>query len=72
MTSRPKGEGVSKTGDDSTKALVIESVTMGGGGVKNYQKLRAVIYGRALKQDQLLEHNTFFYYAFLNSKYTNE
>ncbi len=32
--------------EDSTKALVIKSVTKGGGGVKNYQILREVIYGR--------------------------
>ncbi len=34
--------------DDITKALVMKSVTMGGGGVKKYQILRDVIYGRPL------------------------
>ncbi len=32
--------------DNSNRATLIKSVTMGGGGVKNYQKLRDVIYGR--------------------------
>ncbi len=30
--------------DDTTKALVIKTVTMGEGDVKNYQILRDVIY----------------------------
>jgi hypothetical protein len=40
------GRGYQGFCDDSTIALVIKSVTMGGGGVKNYQILRDVIYGR--------------------------
>ncbi len=32
--------------DNSTKTLLLKSETMGGGGMKNYQKLRDVIYGR--------------------------
>ena len=32
--------------DNSTMALVIKRVTMGGGGVKHCPKLRDVIYGR--------------------------
>ena len=35
--------------DDSSKALVIKSVTMGGGGVKNYPELRDVIYGQPFR-----------------------
>ncbi len=31
-----------------TKALVLKSVTMGKGGVKNFQKLYDIIYGRPL------------------------
>ena len=31
--------------NNSTKALVLKGVTMGGGGVKNYPKSRNVIYG---------------------------
>ena len=34
---------------DSTKALVIKRVTMGGGWGQNSSKLRDVIYGRPLK-----------------------
>ena len=34
--------------DDSTKTFVKKRVTMGVGGVKNYPKLRYVIYGRPL------------------------
>ncbi len=30
--------------DNSTKALLLKSVMMGGGGVKNYRNLRDVIY----------------------------
>ena len=36
--------------DESTNALVIERVTMGGGGVKSCPILRDVIYGRPLKE----------------------
>ncbi len=43
------GRGYQGFCDNSTKALVIKSVTMGGGGVKNYQILRDVIYGRHLR-----------------------
>jgi hypothetical protein len=45
MTSR--GEGYQGFCDNSTKASVLKSVTMGGGVVKNYQKLRDIIYGRS-------------------------
>ncbi len=34
---------------NSTKAFLLKSVRIGGEGVKNYQKLRDVIYGRSLK-----------------------
>jgi hypothetical protein len=51
----PKERGYQGFCDNSTKALLIKSVTMGGGGVKNYQKLRDVIYerphGRPVKED---------------------
>ena len=47
------GRGYQGFCDDSTKALVLKSVTMGGGGVKNYQKLRDVIYGRTLMDEPL-------------------
>jgi hypothetical protein len=40
------GRGYKGFCDESTKALVIKCVTMGGGGVKNDQILRDVIYGR--------------------------
>jgi hypothetical protein len=40
------GRGYQGFCDNSTKALLIKSVTMGGGGVKNYEKLRDVSYGR--------------------------
>jgi hypothetical protein len=43
------GRGYQGFCDDSTKALVLKSVTIGGGGVKNYQKIRDVIYGRPLR-----------------------
>ncbi len=42
------GRGYQGFWDNSTKALLIKSVTIGGGGVKNYQKLRDVIYERPL------------------------
>jgi hypothetical protein len=42
------GRGYQGFCDNSTKALLIKSMTMGRGGVKNYQKLRDVIYGRPL------------------------
>ena len=29
-----------------TKALVLKRMRLGGGGVRNYQKLRNIIYGR--------------------------
>jgi hypothetical protein len=54
MTSRPLGgKGYQGFCDDSTKALVIKSVTMVGRGVKNNQKLRDVIYGRPFNHTQL-------------------
>ncbi len=40
-----KGRGYQGFCDDSTKALVIKSATMGEGVSKNYQLLRDVIYG---------------------------
>jgi hypothetical protein len=43
------GRGYQGFCDNSTNALLIKSVTMGGGGVNNYQKLRDVIYGRPLR-----------------------
>ena len=44
------GEGGQGICDDSTKAFVIKRVTMGGGGgSKNWQKLRDVIYGQPLE-----------------------
>ncbi len=39
-----KGGGDKGFCDNSTKALVLKSVTIVGGGVKNYPKLRDVIY----------------------------
>ncbi len=42
------GRGYQEFCDNSTKALLIKSVTMGEGGVKNYEKLRDVNYGRPL------------------------
>ena len=39
------GRGYQGFCDNSTKAIVLKRVTMGGGGVKNYPKLRDVIYG---------------------------
>ncbi len=42
------GRGYKGFCDNSTKALVLKSVTMGGASVINYQKLRDVIYGRPL------------------------
>jgi hypothetical protein len=42
------GRGYQGFCDDSTKALVMKSVTMGEGGVKNDLILRDVIYGRPL------------------------
>ncbi len=45
-----RGRGFQGFCDNSTKVLLIESMTMGRGGVKNYQKLRDVIYGRPLVQ----------------------
>jgi hypothetical protein len=41
-----EGRGYQGFCDNSTNALLLNSLTMGGGGVKNYQKLRDVIYGR--------------------------
>ncbi len=51
--------------DNSSKALLIKSVTMRGGGVKNYEKLRDVIYGRPLNKftmikPRLIENNLQF------------
>ncbi len=34
--------------DNSTRALLLKNVMMGREGVKNYQKLRGVIYGQPL------------------------
>ncbi len=42
------GRGYQGFCDSSIKALLLKSVTTGGGGVINYQKLRDVIYGRPL------------------------
>jgi hypothetical protein len=42
------GRGYQRFCDDSTEALVLKRVTIGGGGVKKYQILRDVIYGRPL------------------------
>jgi hypothetical protein len=50
MTSR-LSRGYQGFCDNSTKALVLKSATMWGGGVKIYQKLRDVIYGRPLATD---------------------
>jgi hypothetical protein len=47
MTSRARrGRGYQGFCDNSTKALLLKSATMGEGGIKNYQKLHDVIYGR--------------------------
>jgi hypothetical protein len=43
-----EGRGYQGFCDKSIEAFVLKSVTMGGGGVKKYQKLRDVIYGRSL------------------------
>ncbi len=40
------GSGYQGFCDNSTKALLLKSVKMGGGGVKSYQKLCDVIYGQ--------------------------
>jgi hypothetical protein len=40
------GRGYQGFCNNSTKALLIKTVMMGGGGVKNYQKLRDVIFER--------------------------
>ena len=47
-----EGRGYQGFCDDSAKALVLKSVTMGGGGVKNYRKMRDVLYGRPLSEDK--------------------
>ena len=47
------GRGYQGFCDHSTKALVLKSVMMGRGGVKNYQKLHDVIYERPLLQNTL-------------------
>ena len=39
------GRGYQGFCDNSTKVLLLKSVTMAGGGVKIYPKLRDVIYG---------------------------
>ena len=39
------GRGYQRSCDNSTKALVVKSVMIGGGGVQNYLKLRDVIGG---------------------------
>ncbi len=39
------GRGYQGFCDNSNKALLLNSVTMGGGGVENHRKLRDVIYG---------------------------
>ncbi len=55
MTSRPEGGGgIKEFVTTVLKVLLIKSVTMGGGGVKNYQKLRDVIYGRPLSDPKSL------------------
>ena len=54
------GRGYQGFCDDSTKALVLKSVTMGGGGVKNYQKLCDVIYGQPLNRKMALKDDKFF------------
>jgi hypothetical protein len=41
--------------DNSNKALLLKSVTMGGGGVENHRKLRDVIYGRPIGYVNLRE-----------------
>ncbi len=49
MTSRGGGEGIKDFFVNSKLALLIKSVKMGReGGVKNYQKLRDVIFRRTL------------------------
>lgn len=54
MTSRPTGGwGYQGYCDNSIEALVLRSVTIGGGGVKKYQKHRDVIYVRPLKPKHL-------------------
>jgi hypothetical protein len=47
VTEQGKGAG-ERFCDESTRALVIKSVTTGGGGIKNVQNLLDVIYGRPL------------------------
>ena len=47
MTSRPKGWG-QEICDDSTKALEIYRMMMGGGGFENCPNLCDFIYGRPL------------------------
>jgi hypothetical protein len=46
ITSRCREVGGQVFCDNSTKASVIKSVTMGKGGLKKFPKLRDVIYGR--------------------------
>ncbi len=47
--------------DNSTKPLVMKSVTMGGGGVKNDPNLRDVIYGRPLIQIMQYIHELYLF-----------
>ena len=54
--------------DNSTKALVIKRVTMGGGWFINSPKLRDVIYGRPLNRNKIIHYRsswsvTFFLFS---------
>ena len=47
--------------DNSTKALVLKSVTIGLGYVKNHQKMRDVIYGRPLSSNERISVFTWMF-----------
>ena len=61
MTSRSKGG--QEFCDVSTKALVIQRVTIAGRGVNNYPKLRDVIYGQP--HNDVAFKTYFFLFLFL-------
>ena len=54
--------------DDSTKALVLKCVAIGGGGLKNVQKWRDVIYRRPLIP---FIHNLKMLLIFISANYVN-
>jgi hypothetical protein len=53
------GRGCQGFCDNSTSALVMKSLTMGGGGVKN-PNLRDVIYGSLIRTTSSTKYKTLF------------